>query len=479
MKKPIFCIGLALLTNVQLAQAQGALTVGAILAASDSVTGSLNGVVTTGGVTAQTVVNDATTQIDLLENQLRQDAHNDLTIPIQSLSVTAQNTANSLQMLVQQLNALLDKQRNCLDLDLNLFLAGVQTSVEQAKLGIPFVSTQGARLDHFVFAGHSLDVVPTDGGVMTVSGFKLWQSEAPKVSLSSSETGDHDIAVLQPGRQSDNDIVTTVPGDIVKANAGKCVFVRVEPMYSTGWFWPFKSVKADQPLVLPFCAPDDAQTQYSLGATNSYNCPSQRTYNQTSDVQLRDNAACEGQPGVSAIYPFAVPSTCRVIGAEPVRGGLTTREIGATSAAVAGNTVTLTGQLDTARCTSVGPIHHKHSNATWQYAAKATIQCDDSASAGVAQSSGWVKSDYPETNLCVDLAKSCIPPQSDVHVTVGRRVGSQQKKIYDKSGTATAATLDLGVATFGSTTTDATYTGGVSAGPARACAKVTVVACGY
>jgi hypothetical protein len=106
-----------------------ALTAAALFAAADKVVNDLKSLVTTTSVEGQRTIGSATTEINGLEDQLRRDVGTDIATPIQNLGSNVQNTANTLSYTVDRINDLITQQRGCLDLDINLFEAGLQTTV--------------------------------------------------------------------------------------------------------------------------------------------------------------------------------------------------------------------------------------------------------------------------------------------------------------------------------------------------------------
>ena len=508
MKKPILLsalgliVSLAIVIVVRIPQANAqALTAFALLAEADNVVKELNDLVTTVSVEGQKTIGTATTDINGLEDQLRKDVGANIRTPIQNLGANVQNTANTLSYVVAHVNDLLTLQRNCLDLDINLFEAGLQTTVAQAKLGIPLVAAGGPRLNQFVFTGHSPNVVPQIGGPVTLSGFELWTNRAPTVTLVSSPSATEALLTLAASRQSDNDIIVDMPTAILQTRAGECLYLRVQPRHAA--FLGLGN-RQDTPVMMPFCIPDTALTEYQTAATMSYSCPGQTTSTINTDWQNQTNHSCEHSSSAGGNFGISVPANCRIIGAQPVRGNLTRSEIGATSAAISGETVVLTGQMGAASCTPV--IKKVLSDADWQYSVKATIQCDQPTPNFVKQRSAWTVAGQSETDMCVDLQKDCAPVDgaSDIIVSVYRltRGGSTLDNarailaaqgeiaasiqsvtplgvmistnptdsapqigvnIYDKGGSTSAgATLQLPSAREGQTTTNADYTPGVS-----------------
>jgi hypothetical protein len=138
--------------------------------------------------------------------------------------------------------------------------------------------------------------------------------------------------------------------------------VRVQPRHAA--FLGIGTV-SDTPVSMPFCVPDTALTEYQTAATMSYSCAGQTTPTITTDYQHQANSSCENESSISANFGISVPQGCRITGAEPVKGNLTRREIGSTSAAISGQTVVLTGHLDTAKCVMAAFVHHKDSDADW------------------------------------------------------------------------------------------------------------------
>src|SRR5690349_7044222 len=113
-----------------------ALTVAALLASADRLVNELRNLITSGSVETQRTIGSAITEINGLEGQLRADVQ-DLNMSIENLGITAQNSANTLLYIIDHTNDLVTKQRSCLDLDINLFEAGLQTTLASAKSGIP------------------------------------------------------------------------------------------------------------------------------------------------------------------------------------------------------------------------------------------------------------------------------------------------------------------------------------------------------
>jgi hypothetical protein len=501
------------------AQAQ-ALSVAALIAGADKVVADLNTLISNAGDQVRATTGDLSTEINGLEEQIKSDV-SDPSKSITNVGANAQNSVNTLQYIVQNAGDLLSKQRACLDVDINLLEAGLRTTLEQAKSGVPFVGTSGARLDQFVFVGHTPNVVPSSGGPLTLRGFKLWQNRPPVVTLIADPANVDPIVTLVANRQTDNDVTTNIPPAVITAHAGECLYLRISARHPAILGI---GTSSGETSAMPFCIPDTALTEYQMATTVKYFCAGQTTSVYTSPAQNVSYPRCEGgNVPVGGNFPVPVPPHCSVIGAQAIKGNLTVNEASTTRVGISGQTVVLSSLLAPASCS--GPWNHLSRASDWQYWVTATISCTTSSPANALNArSPWIAATDTQTPLAVDTTpKSCAPEHntSDVSVQVFRIVRGRSAnqvaavpanlvatyngatlasmgqilaggagimptapqigtKIYDEGGSEPGgSTLVLPTSDYGSTTTKAKFAPGSDSQPAHVSATVKVNSCGY
>ncbi|MBF0537161.1 MAG: hypothetical protein HQL03_02800 [Nitrospirae bacterium] len=356
------------------------LTAAAIITAARNLVQALNNIGPSLGTNGQVVVNDAVQQLNTLANKLEKIAGKNIKDPLENLGLDAQNIANTLMVTTSSINSMLTVQRNCLAKDSGIFLAGVQTTIANAKKGIPFVKSGTPFVSIFSFAGnppHTPFIIPPDGGTMTISGYALREKLPTQVSIVDSESKK---TVFTPIRGSSNDEVSlSVSKKFIQENTGKCLTLGVEPMEKQGFLFSHGKTTITQ-LNIPFCVPQDFAVQLRLTGTIAFSC----TNVTTSPVPVTGyvtqiNDDCDHTTTVGYTFAMSVPQGCRIIEATAMRGNNTRNEIGATHASFTDSNVTLTGQIGAANCAGIPftGIKKENNHAVWQYAASAIKQCSE------------------------------------------------------------------------------------------------------
>jgi hypothetical protein len=420
------------------------------------------------------------TQLGGLMNQLDTMLQGNVKAPLDSLGMDVRALAGRIYAAVEQLNFLLDRQRQCAFLNLDEFLSGVQTVTQNLKEGFPFVKSGDPYLNTFRFDGKtSSNIIPPEGGRFTVTGFDLWKDKAPIVRLKSVDRQTV-IGALDPQPAANTDSVSLVFDPLlVGKHSGECLQLEVEVHRGRSFlFIPLHDDIFDR--YLPMCIPSAYTEQIQLTANVSYSTRSKAERLLPPEKEFRFDNNDGDKHAVSHSDGWSLPDGCQIIGVSTRDGEMRNTEGTSISFGWAGNIVTATGTIDSASC---APFRGCYRSAIWAKEVTPNISCDvDVPQAGNAQSP-LVKVALPETSTCVNVAQSVAAPKNTVWISLINAVNGQASPVPFYQGariTTNANAVDLGpdqVIPFSITGSyNPTPVGGMS----QVCVKLTnTQQCGY
>ncbi|UOG73459.1 hypothetical protein MTX78_15140 [Hymenobacter tibetensis] len=475
---------LFILINHEKARSQDFLTGAAILTASSKVTTALGNLSPQLGYAGASVASGAITQLGQLTNDLKALLGQNVNAPITSMSFEIQNLARQVTTAITQLDAVLDKQRNCGIKDIENLISTVSTVALQLKEGVPLIDAAKPRFNYFSFDGHTPGTVPKEGGQATLIGFKLWPEPTvrPVVELLN-ETRTAVLGTLTAARGSSNDEISVrIPKAILTRHAGQCLYIRVMPKEIRGsLFW--KEVVTINEVTRAMCIPSARVTSLQIRAAIEYSCPSvSRTTLPAEGFYFENNdPVLERQ--VSETRGISVPEGCRIISLTPTQQNIT-RHFRNASFAFTDKSITANAHLGDAEDFNppIGP-RVVTSHAVWSYSVVPNIECNSNTpvSDPLVESS-FVPMGESITRLSVTLPKNCNIPTSNVRFEVWKKHGNEKPtKIHEtawipagQAGVTNTANSD-----YAKLAISLQYNPGVLGGTAQVFITVTAPNCGY
>jgi hypothetical protein len=274
------CSSIALIAGVLMwtqadAQVGATMTVGGLITQVQQVIQDLKNAGTTLGGNGSKVVAGTTAQLSDLLNQLQQIVGDDLGKQVDQLSGSALEISARMQASVQQLNELIDNQRNCSFLQAEEFVAGVNTVGLQLLSQLPFAKKDAPRVYSFTFSGHAPDVIPKSGGRVTFQGYRLSVNGQPDIKIWDEK---RDKTLLEPKSEpasNEDDTSTVIDSDFIANHVGETLQVEIKPKTHRGVLqrlWP-SGTTSDPDVFLPVVIPVAYNTTLMLTAWTQYNIP--------------------------------------------------------------------------------------------------------------------------------------------------------------------------------------------------------------
>jgi hypothetical protein len=446
------------LTSQSSARGQGpVLTAAAIVQAARSLIGDLRNLAAdvTGDVAITT--NNAATQLSIETDHLEQVLQNQLNVPIVSLSSDLRNEALILNNTVSQASTLLNRQRDCLFAQLDVFTAGLTTAVQRLKAGFPLVSPGNPTVTSFLFDGHlTPNVVPREGGAALVRGFRLWTSAGqPRIELTD-EHGTTVYASLQPSRgNSDDSYRIVVPAALLRQHAGECLVIRTTPRQRKKFLAIPVGSRDGQPLNLPLCVPPHMTTQLRLLAHVNYEVPQDQRYALDPWQNFRfDNPDCGHRHSVNMTKGWNLPEGLRIVDIESRRVEQRNDDNNI-AFHFNNNTITASGTQAEPTCASfhppIGPsIERLIHTAIWSYDARPVVAGTIYTPRTDSATTTLIAMIIPATQLCAAVQKLANVPgrQSTVWYTVTVVINGRDGPSYTSPHYSTVNTMPLPNETF-------------------------------
>jgi hypothetical protein len=451
------------------------LTFAAVILAAQKIQEALHNFSVDLGSEGQAIVTNAGTQLSLNISELKRGVGNRLGNAIDSLGFDLQQTALVLSNAVQNLTLVLQVQIGCLVGELGVFLAGIETVVENLKRGIFFIKAGDPRITNFQFEGQKGSIVPPSGGRVTISGFDLWSANdlPPQITIMDQARAKV-IAKPTAERGASKDQVTfMVDESVITSNVGAILDVQVQ-VFKHGPLGVGKKVFS--PLFIAISIPKNVSGSLILEATIYYNCAGQDKFQFPPENFYTDNHSCESKKNFG-------PET-RVLSTDPevqiTKVDLTPtdldRRVLSASAGFTGGSITVQGELDTAYCF---PFSVFHSTAVFSRMATATAVKASEQPAKDSRQSSATPYLHNTAALTVEFKKPCAFTRCDCEFRILRVMpGAQPVELCrstrfscdDKGGTAPAIS-------FENMTVDGYCSIGVAAPTVQVAARVRSVSC--
>jgi hypothetical protein len=404
----VLIIVAAVTVPAQEATAQTPLPVGVLIERVDALLNKLQSLEATFMGDANIAFGQATQQLTDLLNQLKALVKEDLKTPIFNLTGTAQALALQLQQALEAYPPLIDRQRECLFQDLDLFLAGINTVTDGLKRGVPLLKTGGPRLISFRFEDHlTNNVVPREGGRMTVNGFELWPDVPPKVEILDNSR-QMILAQFTPEGASDtgNTISVVIPRKLVADHAGSCLQLHVQTFRRKKILWVFSSgEERTGDLYLPMCAPQEYQMQMRMVAWVNY------AYSVKESLVLGPKHfgagwdSCEHRydiPPQTQSWAAEIPPGWRIINV--VERAVDIRGKTGVGYSHTNDSVTVTGWLDTADCDWAWKFSRVNHDTHWYKDLAVEIAGSTAGTTNVCELTEPKPFTFPTTEVCTNLA---------------------------------------------------------------------------
>lgn len=455
----------------------------ALIGAAQMIITALSNLGTDLGSTGKLVSDNAATQLSILSREFESKVGKDLSVPLENLSFEIQSLGTQISNATFQLNTIIETQRNCAAQDFNVFLSGLRTITSQLKEGIFFARKDQPRLEFFQFTGHNHSIVPAEGGRVTVFGFDIWKNRElpPTIAILTEQGAQIATLTAEPGANKDQ-VVMPIEPSLIKNNIGKCLVFAIQPRRKEGFGGKVKTYD----FHLPFCIPDTEAASLILAATISYSCPTTDEGVWRTDLAqnfFQQNTRCEGRATLSQPPKVLnVGENCEIVDVKWDATDLNRRALSA-SATFTKTSVSVSGELDEPRCACAFPVGCTFiSSSVWNYIVTPKVRCTFSTSEGASTTfSDKVKMGNPETQLTVELTKSCKFNQSDFEYQILRVMpGAEPTEIFRSRRLSCGSNgCPSETATNGSMIINAAYTPGVATGTAQVSAKITIPRCGF
>jgi len=304
-----------------------------------------------------TQVNTAIANLSSSLNEFEGRLHNDLTVPLNTLSLDLQNEARTIAGVALSVDQMLTHQQMCA-LD-NGSALGTQlaNATQQLKLLTLFHNAPSA-VSYFQFDGHSINVVPENGGHVVVFGTNLWDAQ-PKVELYAPDNKALVRALDVQRARDDNSLGTDIDAATIKQYAGQSLQLHVTPVHVKHLWFISLGTEDGATLDLPISIPPTVNTQYSVVAYAQYSCGQTATVTLSpSQSYFADNSSCENRQAAGQNLQWSAPvdeqgyaHSEAVIIDQGLQ--LDTRDTTWVTAVTSGLHITISGTLDTADCTNM------------------------------------------------------------------------------------------------------------------------------
>jgi hypothetical protein len=329
--------------------------------------------------------------------------------PLATLGADVQSAATQVYVAVTHLQDLISRQRQCLQLNEQLFVSGVRTIGANLKSGVPLVKQDAPFVSDFTFDNVATPfVTPRDGGRLTVTGFALWQDYPPIVTLQD-EARSRTIATLQPSRAASNDAFSAVlDKNIVENNAGACLDMKIVATQENKLGIIPLGTKTTE-LHLPMCITRDYDTSFSMTAWVSAD--------ETSDVDLGvlppkvvyySNDSCENRHSVSdarAAVWTNLPADDYIDSIDKKAGQFMVNESNVSLNVTGSNVVSAAGWLDTATCQNFGFTRRRVHSTIYQMIVTPHYAGPKTTTDQASNSIGPTNAVIPQTQMCINVPK--------------------------------------------------------------------------
>jgi hypothetical protein len=394
-----------------------ALTGAALSAEVTSVLNGLNDLGTSWSGDAMIATNNAATQVSAALDQFRTLLHDQWNVPLVSLSSDVRNAASVLYGSTKNLKNLIDRQRQCLFGQIDLFLAAIETTAANLKSGVPFVGSSGPRLVSFQFEGHATkNLTPSAGGRMTLSGFDLWPAVAPKASILSMDRGTTLLKMKPTKGASKDEISLVVPETLLSAHTGECLQLRIETFREKKLAFISTGTEQTAELYYPLCVPRDYGAKVNLDVSLQYDVAkaSERPLEPWQNFRF-DNVTCNHRAPVSATKGWSLPSGFSILRVETRKSELRNDDNNI-NWSFAGATITAAGEQASPTCAKFkippfGPtIERMFHSAIWSFDAQPVITGTIYETRSASASATDVAMTPPETRICTLVEKTADEP---------------------------------------------------------------------
>lgn len=334
-----------------------ALTPLAITAAAQAVIDGLNNLATRLGGALGIAANGAGQALSLLLDQLKQLVGDKIDKPLADLGENIQELARQIRSATTRLQTMLAEQQCMLLINQQVFIAGLESVAGQLHGVIPFTGAEAPKLYYFKFAGQFPNLVPQNGGSLDIEGFRLWEDDSPEVRL----LDDHSnvIAELHPEKGRDTGSISVfMDPAVVRSYAGKCLFLKVSTREVKKLLWIIPiGHKIVAEMNLPICIPSSYVTTAKVYAHFEYGKKFYRTGTLEAKEFRGDNDSCENTVQLGGMQRWTLPKDGEItsLNVAPAQDDRNFKDAHLT---VIGDSVTLSGWLDTASCVK-GPFFAK------------------------------------------------------------------------------------------------------------------------
>ena len=415
--------------------AQDPLTGAAIVAEANSVIGSLSTLGANLGGDYSIATGGTANQLSALLTQFQSMVGTNLTVPLNSLGLDAQNLGRQIHAGVGQINSILSKQRNCGVADGQLLIAGLRNVAQGTLSRIPLVKAGDPRVDYLQFAGHDPAVIPQKGGLVTVYGTALYVGKAPTVALW--DGSGHVISNLPAQRAvSDDSFSVTIDGATLSKYSGQTLLLDIHTHAPTHFLGFIPTGEKTSELKLSVVVPQAYQTKYKVVAHGTYSCTSTPTVDLPAVGFHFENRACESGTNVTDSKTPALPSGPGISNASIVgyrfAAGPSAQNVTHIGVNYTANQVTAAGSLDTASCINTPFshtfLHDTHWDATVIPQARYTQASEHNETGGPT----LVDATLPTTNAQIPLPSACFEPGAKTfsYSIVPVVNGVEQKALY-------------------------------------------------
>jgi hypothetical protein len=427
------------------------------------------------------VLTGAATQLGGMMNQFGDLTHQNFAVPIDSLGMDVRALAGQIYAATTQLNRLLDRQRQCLFLNLDLFVSGVATVTANLKSGIPLVHPGDPFLTAFRFdSRNTANIVPFEGGRFSVYGFHVWTSKAPTVKLWNADRNKV-LVELSPQRAASADSISlTVTPDLVKGAAGKCLQLQTVIRESQSFLGVIPRADKLTNRFLPMCVPQAFTEQVKIKAYIAYSTAVRTTQVLGPEQDFRfDSCACH-PTHVQQSHGWPVPAGWSIVNLQQRPGERRNTQDTHLDFGWNGNIVTQQGTMDGGSC---APLRGCYLSAIFSTLVQPVIAGDVATEQTAGAESAAIPVRLPETQECLDIPKTGTSPRNTFWFTVGNvKRGTDAPPFYASPRITTnqnaASLAPAGVSP--PFQIDATFNPQPVNGKAQVCVKLTnTQQCGY
>ena len=469
MKKLILLLTLNLIFINSKAQIPEGLTVAGLTNFINTTIDNLTNAGTILEANGSTVVSGALSQVNSMLIQFNAQTKDNITTPINKLSSNIQSLADQLFSMTSRINTILTQQQNCLVVNSQVVLAGIQSVVSGISLlGIP-ITKQLAKINYFQFEGHSPSLVPNNGGRIDIVGIKLWDSSIPPNVEILSENRNNILANIKPQRGQDvNSFSFVLSQDFINKHSGECLQLQVEPKHKDFLFWS----KSYGIYYLPICIPSSFQTSFKLIAHIQYPCDSQYTEILNFVHIHYGNHVCERNLLVDQTINWDIKGGIIL---NPVIKNVNSVNNNNININAVGSGIHVSGYIDEASCVKTFFSATVQHDATYDADIAPQIQYTTSIPKTSDGSSSFIPINPQTTNLTVDLNKTCDGILNNIFwFEIVKTDGNQSSTIYTSKKISDNQFHD----DYNGLSIDALYTGTPVNGKAEVFVKITQAQCG-